>query len=152
MQDRLRERLFAIILTGYEAELHSRAARRREAFAAQHRCFRRAAAEPLIASFCQAHPEVEVEIAAGEEPTSRPKDLMPACDRVHRRRRDAARLTKPFCFIIVGSPAYLAGSGRAERRTACPESPQLWKRKGEGTAARGRTEAADGLHGSGIQR
>src|SRR3974377_11938 len=42
-----RERLSAIMLTGYEEELHSQAgcARRRRGVSAQHRSFRRAAAE-----------------------------------------------------------------------------------------------------------
>ena len=66
--------------------------------------------EPLIASFCQAYPEVEVEIAASEElVTGIRLGQFIAADMI------AVRLTKPFRFIIVGSPVYLARAGRPER-------------------------------------
>jgi DNA-binding transcriptional LysR family regulator len=65
--------------------------------------------EPLIASFCQAYPEVEVEIAASEELV----DLAAkGCDAGVRLGQFIAAdmvavpLTRPFRFVIVGSPAY----------------------------------------------
>src|ERR1700686_4033315 len=74
--------------------------------------------EPLIASFCQAYPEVEVEIAASEQlvplagqgfdAVLRLGNFIPA-DMV------AVRVGKPFRFSAVGSPAYLARRGRPER-------------------------------------
>src|SRR6202030_3881097 len=74
--------------------------------------------EPLIASFCQAFPEVEVEIAASEELIDlaaggfdagvRLGELI-AADMV------AVRLTPPFPLVVVGSPEYLRRRGRPER-------------------------------------
>src|SRR6202043_3794997 len=83
--------------------------------------------EPLIASFCQAYPEVEVEIAASEELIDLAANGFDAGIRLGQliaADMIAVRLTKPFRFIIVGSPAYLARSGRPEtpddlRRHAC---------------------------------
>jgi DNA-binding transcriptional LysR family regulator len=74
--------------------------------------------EPLVASFCQAYPEVEVEIAASEELIDLAAEGFDAGIRLGQfiaADMVAVRLTKPFRFIIVGSPAYLARSGRPER-------------------------------------
>jgi DNA-binding transcriptional LysR family regulator len=74
--------------------------------------------EPLVASFCQAYPEVEVEIAASEELVDLAAEGFDAGIRLGQfiaADMVAVRLTKPFRFIIVGSPAYLARSGRPER-------------------------------------
>src|SRR5215471_3552846 len=74
--------------------------------------------EPLVASFCQAYPEVEVEIAASEELVDLAAEGFDAGIRLGQfiaADMVAVRLTKPFPFIIVGSPAYLARSGRPER-------------------------------------
>ncbi|TPM19968.1 LysR substrate-binding domain-containing protein [Mesorhizobium sp. B2-3-5] len=66
--------------------------------------------EPLIASFCQAYPEIELEIVAGGELVDlaaegfdagiRPGQFV-AADMV------AVRLTPPLPFAVVGSPDYL---------------------------------------------
>src|ERR1700719_566800 len=74
--------------------------------------------EPLIASFCQAYPEVEVEIAASPELVDlaaggfdagvRLGELI-AADMV------AVRLTPAFPLLVVGSPEYLRRRGRPER-------------------------------------
>jgi DNA-binding transcriptional LysR family regulator len=74
--------------------------------------------EPLIASFCQAYPDIEVEIAASEEMVDlatqgfdagiRLGDLV-AADMV------AVRLTPPFRLVVVGSPDYLDRRKRPER-------------------------------------
>jgi DNA-binding transcriptional LysR family regulator len=74
--------------------------------------------EPLIASFCQAYPEVEVEIAASEELVDIAAEGFDAGVRMGQfiaADMVAVRLTPPFRFIVVGSPAYLARSGRPVR-------------------------------------
>src|SRR6201988_3053479 len=67
--------------------------------------------EPLIASFCQAYPDVEVEIAASEELIDLAAQGFDAGVRFGQFTAAdmvAVRLPPPFRFIIVGSPAYLA--------------------------------------------
>jgi DNA-binding transcriptional LysR family regulator len=74
--------------------------------------------EPLIASFCQAFPEVEVEVAANEELVDIAAGGFDAGIRLGRfiaRDMVAVRLTPPFPFVVVGSPAYLSRRGRPER-------------------------------------
>jgi DNA-binding transcriptional LysR family regulator len=74
--------------------------------------------EPLIASFCQAYPSVEVEIAASEELIDLAAEGFDAGVRMGQfiaADMVAVRLTPPFRFIIVGSPAYLARGDRPER-------------------------------------
>jgi DNA-binding transcriptional LysR family regulator len=74
--------------------------------------------EPLIASFCQAYPSVEVEIAASEELIDLAAEGFDAGVRMGQfiaADMVAVRLTPPFRFIIVGSPAYLARRPRPER-------------------------------------
>jgi len=74
--------------------------------------------EPLIASFCQAYPEVEVEIAASEELVDLAAQGFDAGIRLGQfiaADMVAVRLTPPFRFVIVGSPSYLARAGRPER-------------------------------------
>src|SRR6201999_3508422 len=67
--------------------------------------------EPLIASFCAAYPEVEVEIAASEEMVDLAAGGFDAGVRMGQfiaADMIAVRLSQPFRFIIVGTPAYLA--------------------------------------------
>lgn len=74
--------------------------------------------QPLIASFCRAYPEIEVEIAASEELIDLAAEGFDAGIRLGQfiaADMIAVRLTPPFHFVIVGSPAYLAHSGRLER-------------------------------------
>src|SRR4030081_567888 len=76
--------------------------------------------EPLVASFCQAFPEIEVEIAASEEMVDLAAGGFDAGIRMGQFITPdmvAVRLTKPLPLIIVGSPAYLARRGRPE----CPD-------------------------------
>src|SRR5215470_1818652 len=74
--------------------------------------------EPLIASFCQAYPEVEVEIAASEKLVDLAAQRFDAGVRMGQHI-DAdmvvVRLSPPFRFVIVGSPTYFARSGLPER-------------------------------------
>ena len=83
--------------------------------------------EPLIASFCQAYPDVEVEIAANEELVDLAAEGFDAGIRMGQfidADMVAVRLTPPLRFIIVGSPAYFARNDRPEclddlRQHAC---------------------------------
>jgi DNA-binding transcriptional LysR family regulator len=73
--------------------------------------------EPLIASFCQAYPEIEVELAASEEMVDLAAGGFDAGIRMGQFITPdmiAVRLTKPLPLIVVGSPAYLARAGRPE--------------------------------------
>src|SRR6185369_11366568 len=67
--------------------------------------------EPIIAGFCAAYPEIELEIAASEELIDLAKEGFDAGIRMGgfiAADMVAVRLTPPFPFIIAGSPAYLA--------------------------------------------
>jgi DNA-binding transcriptional LysR family regulator len=83
--------------------------------------------EPLIASFCQAYPEVEVEISASEQLVDLAAGGFDAGVRMGEfiaADMIAVRLTPPFRSIVVGSPGYLARRGRPKkpddlRRHAC---------------------------------
>jgi len=74
--------------------------------------------EPLIASFCQAYPEVEVEIAASEELVDLAAEGFDAGIRLGQFIAPdmiVVRLTPPFPFVVVGSPDYLRKRKRPER-------------------------------------
>jgi DNA-binding transcriptional LysR family regulator len=74
--------------------------------------------EPLIASFCQAFPEVEVEIAASEELVDLAAGEFDAGVRMGQfiaADMVAVRLTPPFPLVVVGGPEYLRQRGRPER-------------------------------------
>ncbi|PJG52988.1 LysR family transcriptional regulator [Bradyrhizobium forestalis] len=76
--------------------------------------------EPLIASFCQAYPEIELELAASEQMVDLAAGGFDAGIRMGQFIAPdmiAVRLTKPLPLIVVGSPAYLARAGRPE----CPD-------------------------------
>ncbi|MBX5169987.1 LysR family transcriptional regulator [Rhizobium sp. NZLR1b] len=67
--------------------------------------------EPLIASFSQAYPEIEVEIAASEKLVDLAVEGFDAGIRMGQfidADMIAVRLTPPFRFIIVGSPIYFS--------------------------------------------
>ena len=74
--------------------------------------------ESLIASFCQAYPEVEVEIAASAELVDIAAGGFDAGVRMGQfiaADMVAVRLSPPFPFAVVGSPDYLRRRGRPER-------------------------------------
>ena len=74
--------------------------------------------EPLVASFCQAYPEIEVEIAASAELIDVAAEGFDAGVRLGQfiaADMVAVRLTPPFRLVVVASPAYLARRGRPER-------------------------------------
>ena len=94
--------------------------------------------EPLVASFCRAYPEVKVEIAASEELVDLAAEGFDAGIRLGQfiaADMVAVRLTKPFPFIIVGSPAYLARSGRPERPDDLRQHACLRLRRSNGALA-----------------
>ena len=74
--------------------------------------------EPVIASFCQAYPEIELEIAASEELVDLAAAGFDAGVRLGQfiaADMVAVRLTPPFPFVVIGSPDYLGGRTRPER-------------------------------------
>jgi DNA-binding transcriptional LysR family regulator len=74
--------------------------------------------EPLVASFCRAYPEVEVELAINEDLVDLAAGGFDAGVRMGQFITNdmvAVRLSPPFRFVIVGSPSYLARRGRPER-------------------------------------
>ena len=94
--------------------------------------------EPLVASFCQAYPEVQVEIAASEKLVDLAANEFDAGIRLGQFIAPdmvAVRLTKPFPFIVVGSPAYLARSGRPERPDDLRQHACLRLRRSNGALA-----------------
>jgi DNA-binding transcriptional LysR family regulator len=94
--------------------------------------------EPLIASFCQAYPEVEVEIAASEELVDLAAEGFDAGVRMGQfiaADMIAVRLTRPFRFIIVGSPAYFDRSERPKRPDDLRQHACLRLRRSNGALA-----------------
>ena len=74
--------------------------------------------EPVIASFCQAYPEIELEIAASEEMVDVAAGGFDAGIRLGQFIAPdmvAVRLTPPFPLVVVGSPDYLRGRKRPAR-------------------------------------
>src|SRR5215469_16581444 len=74
--------------------------------------------EPVIASFCQDYPDIELEIAAGGELIDLAAGGFDAGIRLGQFIAPdmvAVRLTPPFPLVVVGSPDYLRGRQRPER-------------------------------------
>ncbi|ACC75714.1 LysR family transcriptional regulator [Paraburkholderia phymatum] len=90
--------------------------------------------EPLIASFCQAYPEVEVEIDATEKLIDIAAEGFDAGIRLGQfvaADMVAVALTPPLHLVVVGSPDYFATRGRPQhpddlRQHACLR----WRRSG----------------------
>jgi DNA-binding transcriptional LysR family regulator len=94
--------------------------------------------EPLIASFCQAYPEVEVEIAASEELVDIVAEGFDAGIRLGQfiaADMVAVRLTRPFPVIVVGSPDYLRRRQRPQRIDNLREHACLRMRRSNGSIA-----------------
>jgi DNA-binding transcriptional LysR family regulator len=94
--------------------------------------------EPLIASFCQAYPEVEVEIAASEELVDLAAEGFDAGIRLGQFIAPdmiVVRLTPPFPFVVVGSPDYLRRRKRPERIDDLREHACLRMRRSNGSIA-----------------
>jgi DNA-binding transcriptional LysR family regulator len=74
--------------------------------------------EPLLASFSQAYPEIEVEVAASAELVDLAAEGFDAGIRMGQfiaADMIAVRLTPPYRMAIVGSPGYLAAHDAPER-------------------------------------
>jgi len=74
--------------------------------------------EQLIASFCEAYPDIELEIAASAQLVDLAAEGFDAGIRLGQfiaADMVAVRLSPPFRFIVVASPAYLDRHGRPER-------------------------------------
>lgn len=94
--------------------------------------------EPLVASFCRAFPEVEVELAASEELVDIAAEGFDAGIRMGQFIAPdmvVVRLTKPLPLIVVGSPDYLARCGRPERPDDLREHACLRLRRSNGAIA-----------------
>jgi DNA-binding transcriptional LysR family regulator len=74
--------------------------------------------EPVIGSFCQAYPDIELEIAASDEMVDLAAGGFDAGIRLGQFIAPdmvVMRLTRPFPFVVVGSPDYLRLRKRPER-------------------------------------
>ena len=94
--------------------------------------------ERLIASFCQAFPEVEVEIAATRELIDLAADGFDAGVRPGQFIANdmvAVRLTPPFPLVVVGSPDYLRRRKRPERLDDLRRHACLRMRRTDGSIA-----------------
>lgn len=94
--------------------------------------------EPVIASFCQAYPEIELEIAASEEMVDLATGGFDAGIRLGQFIAPdmvAVPLTPPFPFVVVGSPNYLARHGRPERVDELRHHACLRMRRSNGAIA-----------------
>ena len=94
--------------------------------------------EPLIASFCLAYPEVEVEIAASEELVDLAAEGFDAGIRLGQFIAPdmiVVRMTPPFPFVVVGSPDYLRRRKRPERIDDLRQHACLRMRRSNGSIA-----------------
>ncbi|TDY26703.1 LysR family transcriptional regulator [Paraburkholderia sp. BL6665CI2N2] len=94
--------------------------------------------DPLIASFHQAYPEVEVEIAASNHLIDLATEGFDAGIRMGQfvdADMVAVPLTPPLRFVVVGTPAYFAGRSRPERTDDLRQHACLRWRKSSGALA-----------------
>ena len=94
--------------------------------------------EPLVGSFCQAYPEIELEIAASDEMVDLAAGGFDAGIRLGQFIAPdmvAVRLTPPFPFVVVGSPDYLRRRKRPERIDDLREHACLRMRRSNGSIA-----------------
>src|SRR6201998_4407069 len=94
--------------------------------------------EPVIASFCQAYPEIELEIAASEQLIDVAAEGFDAGIRLGQfiaADMVAVRLTQPFPFVVVGSPDYLRQRKRPERIDDLRQPACLRMRRSNGSIA-----------------
>src|ERR1700730_1715748 len=94
--------------------------------------------EPLIASFCQAYPEVEVEIATSKELIDLAAEGFDAGIRLGQfidADMVAVPLTPPFRLIVVGSPAYFAARSRPRHTDDLRQHACLRWRRSSGALA-----------------
>jgi DNA-binding transcriptional LysR family regulator len=94
--------------------------------------------EPLIASFCQAYPDIELEIAASKELVDLAAEGFDAGIRMGEfiaADMVAVRLSQPFPFMVVGSPDYLRRRKRPERIDDLRDHACLRMRRSNGSIA-----------------
>ena len=94
--------------------------------------------EPVIASFSQAYPEIELEIAASDEMVDLATGGFDAGIRLGQFIAPdmvAVRLTPPFPFVVVGSPDYLARHGSPQRVDELRHHACLRMRRSNGAIA-----------------
>jgi len=94
--------------------------------------------EPLIASFCEAYPEVAVEVAASEELVDIAAEGFDAGIRLGQfiaADMIAVRLTRPFPLVVVGSPQYLRRRPRPQRIDDLHQHACLRMRRSNGSIA-----------------
>src|SRR5216684_624367 len=94
--------------------------------------------EPLIASFCQANPEVEVEIAASPDLVDIAAEGFDAGIRLGQfieADMVAVRLTPSFPIVVVSSPDYLRRRQRPERIDDLRQHACLRMRRSNGSIA-----------------
>ena len=94
--------------------------------------------EPLVASFCQAYPEVEMEIATSADLVDIAAEGFDAGVRLGQfiaADMIAVRLTPPFQLVVVGSPDYLRSRKRPERIDDLRQHACLRLRRSNGSIA-----------------
>jgi DNA-binding transcriptional LysR family regulator len=94
--------------------------------------------EPLIASFCQAYPEIELEIVASAEMVDLAAGGFDAGIRMGQFIAPdmvVVRLTPPFPFVVVGSPDYLRSRQVPERIDDLRDHACLRIRRSNGSIA-----------------
>ncbi len=94
--------------------------------------------EPVIASFCEAYPEIELEIAASDEMVDLATGGFDAGIRLGQYIAPdmaAVRLTPPFRLVVAGSPAYFERRGRPERPEDLKSHACLRQRRSNGAVA-----------------
>jgi DNA-binding transcriptional LysR family regulator len=94
--------------------------------------------EPVIASFCQAYPEIELEIAASDEMVDLAAGGFDAGIRLGQFIAPdmvAVRLAQPFPLLVVGSPDYLRRRKRPQRIDDLRDHACLRLRRSNGAIA-----------------
>lgn len=94
--------------------------------------------EPVLASFYQAYPEIEVEIAASAELVDVAAEGFDAGIRLGQVIAPdmvTVRLTPPFPLVVAGSPDYLRGRKRPERIDDLRDHACLRMRRSNGSIA-----------------
>ena len=94
--------------------------------------------EPVVASFCQAYPEVQVEIVASEELVDLAANGFDAGVRMGQFIAPdmvTVRLSQPFRLVVVSSPTYLANRAAPELPAQlCDHACLRWRRSDGGIA------------------
>jgi len=94
--------------------------------------------EPVLLSFCETYPEIELEIAASEELVDLPAGGFDAGIRLGQFIAPdmvVVRLSAPFPFVVVGSPEYLRRRNRPERIEDLRDQACLRIRRSNGALA-----------------